>query len=222
MKKYYTSILINYSADEADGPAYEPDGEYIYINDERKSIDTLPDEVQAKFNANRMWTLANNFCWVARDFNGNKLKKAYIGLLKNGGQAAEGEIMFLKEMNFVKDRSRDDEKHINKFYESAKDDLRIWPNLIWYVLLVLDYGENGKLFNDDDFLAMTHFASIDIEAAVFNEDIKDFVTQGYSQGEYDTGYYSNEGDESYLSDANSFIVNLQDRKFIDSFIKGKG
>lgn len=48
MKKYYTSILINYSADEADGPAYEPDGEYIYINDERKSIDTLPDEVQAK------------------------------------------------------------------------------------------------------------------------------------------------------------------------------
>lgn len=173
-------------------------------------------------NAKRMWTLANNFCWVARDFNGNKLKKAYIGLLKNGGQAAEGEIMFLKEMNFVKDRSRDDEKHINKFYESAKDDLRIWPNLIWYVLLVLDYGENGKLFNDDDFLAMTHFASIDIEAAVFNEDIKDFVTQGYSQGEYDTGYYSNEGDESYLSDANSFIVNLQDRKFIDSFIKGKG
>jgi len=219
MKKYYTSILINYSADDADGPAYEADGNCIYVDNERKGIDTLPNEVQAKFNANRMWTLANNFCWVARDFNDNKLKKAYIGLLKNGGQAANGEIMLLKEMNFVKDRSRDDEKHIKKFYESVKDDLIIWPNSIWYVLLVLDYGESGKLFNDDDFLAMTHFANIDIEAAVFNEDINDFVTQGYSQGEYDTGYYSNEGDESYSSDANRFLVNLQDRKFIDSFIK---
>jgi len=218
-KKNYTSILINYSADEADGPAYEPDGEYIYVNGERKGRDTLPNEMQAKFNADRMWTLANNFCWVARDRNDNQLKKAYIGLLREGGQPADGEVMFLKEIDFVKDRSRDDEKHIKKFYESAKEDLKIWPNLIWYVLLVLDFGNNSKLFDDHDFLAMTHFSDTDIEAAVFNEDINDFVIQGYDRGEYDTGYYSNDGNESYASYKNSLIVNLQDHKFVDSLIK---
>ncbi len=227
-KKNFTSILINYEADEADGPAYEPDGEFIYVNGERKGTDSLPNEMQAKFNANRMWILANNFCcaardrkegWVARDRRDNKLQKAYIGLLKEGGQPADGEVMLLKEMNFVTDRSRDDEKHIKKFYEIAKEELKIWPNLIWYVLLVLDFGNESKLFDDNDFLAMTHFSDTNIEAAVFNEDINNFVVQGYDRGEYDTGYFSNEGDESYSADANSFIVNLQDRKFVDSIIK---
>lgn len=218
-KRNYTSILINYEAGEADGPAYEPDGEFIYVNGERKGTDSIPNEIQAKFNANRMWTLANNFCWVARDRNDNLLKKAYVGLLKEGGQPADGEVMFLKEMNFVTDRSRDDEKHVKKFYESAKKELKIWPNLIWHVLLVLDFGDDGKLFDDNDFLAMTHFSDTNIEAAVFNEDINNFVVQGYDRGEYDTGYYSNDGDESYSSDANSFIVNLQDRKFVDRLIK---
>ena len=219
VKNIYTSILINYEADEADGPAFGPNGECIFVNGEEKGLDTLPNEIQAQFNADRMWKLANDFCYVAKDRNNNRLKKAYIGLIKEGGQPADGEVMFLKEMDFVQDRSRDYEKYITKFYKSAKEDLRIWPNLIWYVLLVLDFGENSKLFDDHDFLAITHFADKNIEAAVFNEEVNDFVIQGYDRGEYDTGYYSNDGNEAYLSDKNRFIVNLQDRKYIDGLIQ---
>jgi hypothetical protein len=219
--KYYTSILINYSADEADGPAYESDGQYIYVNGERKGIDTLPNEIQAKFNAHRMWTLADNFCWVARDLNGNKLNKAYIGLLEEGGHSSDGKVKFLKEINFNKDRSRDDDKNIKKFYESAKEELKVWPNCTWYVLLILDFDENSKLFDDSDFMAITHFADTDIEAAVFNEDINSFVVQGYDRGEYDTGFYSNDGAEQYLADKNNFLVSLQDRKYVDSLLKDK-
>lgn len=222
MNNNYTSILICYEADEADGPVFEEGGICIYVNGEKKGADTLPNELQAKFNANRMWSLANNLCRVAGNMNDDKLKKAYIGLLKEGGSPADAEIMFLKEMNFISDRSRDEEKHIAKFYESAKELLKIWPNSIWHVLLVLDFGEGNKPFDDHDFLAMTHFSGTNIEAAVFNDEVNDFVVQGYDKGEYDTGYYSNEGDESYLSDSNSFIVSLQDRKFVDSLIKNIG
>lgn len=219
MNNNYTSILICYEADEADGPVLEAGGISIYVNGEKKGADTLPNELQAKFNANRMWSLANNLCRVAGGMNVNNLKRAYIGLPEVGWNPAE--IMFLKEMNFISNRI-DEEKNIEKFYESAKDLLKIWPNNISHVLLVLDFGEGNKLFDDHDFLAMTHFSGTNIEAAVFNVEINDFVVQGYDKGEYDTGYYSNEGDESYLSDSNSFIVNLQNRKFVDGLIKNIG
>ncbi len=84
--KTYTSILINYEADEADGLSFGPDGQCIVVNGEMKGMETLPNEVQAKFNAERMWTLANNFCWVAMDRNARNLKRAYIGLLEEGGR----------------------------------------------------------------------------------------------------------------------------------------
>lgn len=223
MNNNYTSILIcNDGPGDPDGPYSDQDGEFISVNGERKGVDTLPNEIQAKFNANRMWSLANNIRRVTRGLTDSELNKAYIGLIKEHGHVEHGEIMLITEINFVTDfvtdRTADDEKYFLKFYENTKELLKIWPSTIEFVLLVLDFGDTIKSFNDEDFLLMTHISKTNIKAAVFDEGVNNFVVQGYDNGEYDTGYYSCEEDELYLSDRNRFIVSLQDQKFMDSFI----
>ena len=199
--KDYLSIFISYEADDY-GPAF---GEEV-------DPDKQPGEEEAQFNAERMCTLANRFGNAVEALINNKLKKAYVGLINVGGQPAEGEIILLREMNL----SRSNKKYIEKFYESTKEELKIWPYHIWYVVLIIDLGDSEKVFSDSDFLSLTHSSDTDIEAVVFDKYTNEYVVQGYYRGEYDTGFFSNDGDDSYSSQRNRFIVNLQNREYVDA------
>lgn len=197
----YLSIFIGYEADDY-GPTF---GKEV-------DADKQPGEEEAHFNAERMCTLANKFCNAVEALINNKLKKAYVGLLKEGNQPAEKRIILLREMNL----SRSNKKYIEKFYESTKEELKIWPHHIWYVVLTIDLGDSEKVFSDSDFLSLTHSSDTDIDAVVFNKYTNEYVVQGYYRGEYDTGFFSNDGDDSYSSQRNRFIVNLQNQEFVDA------
>ncbi len=217
-----TSILINYEAYEEDGPAFEEGESFVYVAGEKKSAETLPNDVQAKFNANKLWTVANDLCRIVNGMRDDDAEviNAYVGIIE--GDMDQGRVLFLKKIDFIKDRSRDEAKptkYKNNLFKSAKSHLTIWPNSIHHMLLVLEFNSNAPRFDSDgDFLALSHFADIDMEALVFNEDVNGYVTQGYERGEYETGYFSNDGDECYLAENNVLMSNLQNEKFIKDLL----
>ena len=169
------------------------------------------------YNAHRVWKLANGIIWYLQGaINKMPLKAAVCLDLTQNGKFYDFKFDDINNEN----RRKSTDKFILDFKKSAKVPLNESPFEIYQIALSI-WIEDDISPTDDDWLYLSQVAEIDFEAPVYIDSEGIIVMQGYSQGDYDTGYISNhETKDSYLLENpyNSFFFNAQDEQFILSKI----
>lgn len=112
--------------------------------------------------------------------------------------------------------------YVEDFSDVAGEKLRSNPDELERIALSIWY-KGDEIIDDEGWLFLSQAAAVDIEAPIFIDEIKSFAVQGYSEGDYDTGYISNQDAgnlEDYLkNDHNEYFFQLQDEEKVLELIK---
>jgi len=163
-------------------------------------------------NAEKIYRLANRSAHYIQAL-GWLVNKAFVGL--------SPEYSNLYPFGFSVPLHHNDESKDKVFIHNFSNEFNFHLSSLERICVSLLCDKSKGRPNDDDMMAFSHFADLDCEALVENEQGV-LVMQGYSNGEYDTGYISC-GDTVYgeryytkKEEHNKFFYDLQKLSVIKS------